>query len=140
MFTDRERTQTVVREPRRFNALRVPNKLQAALPFASKPKMQQAQTAPTYMQQRAVVLDGEEKRALALLQQMQAVNKVKVARRKDKKQASRAEHQKRQAKKEERDADKARERSREHFRTETAARKRSSSSAGAGRYAKKQRS
>ncbi|GAA5902213.1 hypothetical protein JCM6882_006730, partial [Rhodosporidiobolus microsporus] len=73
----------VVRETRRFNTLKVPRKLQAALPFASKPKMQPQQKTKTYMQQRAVVLEPEEKKALSLLQQIQAISRDKDQKRKE---------------------------------------------------------
>lgn len=39
--------QPIVRETRRFNTLKVPRKLQSALPFASKPKMQAPQQQKT---------------------------------------------------------------------------------------------
>ncbi|KAI5478527.1 ribosome biogenesis protein BMS1 [Pseudohyphozyma bogoriensis] len=75
----------IVRETRRFNTLKVPKKLQAALPFASKPKMQKPQTNKTYMQKRAVVLEPEDKRALSLLQQAAAIRKATDTKRKEKK-------------------------------------------------------
>lgn len=79
--------QPVVRETRRFNTLKVPKKLQAALPFATKPKLQKPQTRPTYLQQRAVVMQPEEKKALSILEQAQAVSKARVQKRKDTKAA-----------------------------------------------------
>ncbi|GAA6036869.1 hypothetical protein JCM8097_006323 [Rhodosporidiobolus ruineniae] len=88
----------IVRETRRFNTLKVPRKLQAALPFASKPKMQAPQREQTYMQKRAVVLEPEEKKALGLLQQIQAISRDKEAKRKEAKGAKKAERQKRLAK------------------------------------------
>ncbi|KAK4702493.1 ribosome biogenesis protein BMS1, partial [Phenoliferia sp. Uapishka_3] len=75
----------IVRHTRRFNALKVPKKLQASLPFATKFKIPKAQTSKTYMQKRAVVLEADDKKALSLLQQITAINKAKVAKRKDKK-------------------------------------------------------
>ena len=55
----------VERPARRFNPLKVPKKLQAALPYASKPKLMKPQHRATYMQKRAAVLEPEEKRAIA---------------------------------------------------------------------------
>ena len=69
----------VERPARRFNPLKVPKKLQAALPYASKPKLMKKQHRATYMQKRAVVLEPEEKRAVALLQQARALRKDQVA-------------------------------------------------------------
>ncbi|GAA6005712.1 hypothetical protein JCM10207_005304 [Rhodosporidiobolus poonsookiae] len=88
----------VVRETRRFNTLKVPRKLQAALPFASKPKMQPQAREKTYMQKRAVVMEPDEKKALSLLQQIQAISRDKEAKRKDAKAEKKAERQKKLAK------------------------------------------
>ncbi len=52
------------------------------------------QKRQTYMQARAVVMDPEEKKAVALLQQIQTLNKDKVARRRAKQEERRAEHSK----------------------------------------------
>lgn len=74
----------IARAERRFNPLKVPRKLQAELPYTSKPKVMKAQSRPTYMQKRAVVLEPEEKKAVALLQQVRALRKDQLARRKEK--------------------------------------------------------
>jgi len=68
-------------ENRKFNPLRVPKSLQAQLPFASKPKLMKAQKKKTYMNQRAVVMEKDERTAVALLQQMKAVQKDKTKKR-----------------------------------------------------------
>jgi len=65
----------VERPSRRFNPLRIPRKLQAALPYVSKPKIMKAQRNRTYMQKRAVVLEPEEKKAITMLQQIRALRK-----------------------------------------------------------------
>ncbi|KAG9315546.1 hypothetical protein JVU11DRAFT_3167 [Chiua virens] len=88
----------VERVPRRFNPLKVPKKLQASLPYASKPKAMKAQSKKTYMQQRAVVMEPEEKKALALLQQIRALRKDQVARRKEKQNERKEVHRKKVAK------------------------------------------
>ncbi|KAG0147162.1 hypothetical protein CROQUDRAFT_43286 [Cronartium quercuum f. sp. fusiforme G11] len=87
----------VVRETRRFNTLKVPKKLQAALPFASKPKLLKSQSKPTYLQQRAVVMEPNEKKALGILQQAQAVSKIRVLKRKESKAIKSALKKKQQA-------------------------------------------
>ncbi len=84
----------IERPARRFNPLFVPKKLQAALPYASKPKKMSSQRKQTYLQKRAVVMEPEERKAVALLQQMRALRKDQVSRRKDKKTEKRALHQK----------------------------------------------
>ncbi|GAA5977353.1 hypothetical protein JCM11641_000072 [Rhodosporidiobolus odoratus] len=88
----------IVRETRRFNTLKVPRKLQAALPYASKPKMQAQQKNKTYMQKRAVVMEPEEKKAISLLQQIQAISRDKETKRKDAKAEKKQERQKKLAK------------------------------------------
>jgi len=84
----------VQRAPRRFNPLIIPKKLQAALPYGSKPKLMKAQKEATYMQKRAVVMEPEEKKALALMQQIRALRKDQVARRHEKKEEKKADRTK----------------------------------------------
>jgi len=101
------------RPPRRFNALAVPMKLQAQLPYASKPKLMKPQKAQTYLQKRAVVMEPEEKKALALMQQMRALRKDQIVRRKEKKLEKKAEWGKKldreEAKKNEKDKERKKE-------------------------------
>ncbi|KAL4250567.1 Ribosome biogenesis protein Bms1/Tsr1 [Abortiporus biennis] len=103
----------VERTPRRFNPLRIPKNLQASLPYASKPKLVKAQTRQTYLQKRAVVLEPEEKKAVALLQQIRALRKDQVARRKEKQNERKAKYkeklEKEEAKKDEKDKEKRKE-------------------------------
>ncbi|EPQ27815.1 uncharacterized protein PFL1_04560 [Pseudozyma flocculosa PF-1] len=103
-------------EHRQFNPLRVPKKLQAALPYSSKPKMTKAQGKPTYLQQRAVVLEADEKKAVALLQQMRTVQKEKVQKRRDKQTERRAVKAKEAEKQEERRAEKRKAEMKEIYR------------------------
>ncbi|SJX65229.1 probable BMS1-GTP-binding protein, required for distinct steps of 40S ribosome biogenesis [Sporisorium reilianum f. sp. reilianum] len=74
----------VERTERKFNPLRVPRALQAELPFKSKPKQMARARATSYLAKRAVVLEGDEKKALALLQQMKTVQREKDEKRKRK--------------------------------------------------------
>jgi ribosome biogenesis protein BMS1 len=71
----------IVRTDRHFNPLKVPRKLQGELPYASKSKVMKPQRKPAYLQRRAVVLETEEKKAVALLQQAKALRKDQVTRR-----------------------------------------------------------
>ncbi|KAI0770463.1 DUF663-domain-containing protein [Fomes fomentarius] len=106
----------IERPARRFNPLRVPKKLQAALPYVSKPKLMKAQNRATYMQKRAVVMEPEEKRAVALLQQVRALRKDQVARRREKKEEKKAVHRKKVEKEEERRGEKEKEKRKEYMR------------------------
>lgn len=81
-------------EQRRFNPLRVPKALQAALPYSSKPHTTKAQRKPTYLQKRAVVMEKGERDTVALLQQMQAVQHAKMQKRQEKRQQKLAERAK----------------------------------------------
>ncbi|SJL07448.1 related to BMS1-GTP-binding protein, required for distinct steps of 40S ribosome biogenesis [Armillaria ostoyae] len=106
----------IERQTRRFNPLFVPKKLQAALPYASKPKKMSSQRKQTYLQKRAVVMEPEERKAVALLQQMRALRKDQVSRRKDKKTEKRAVHQKKAEKEEARRDEKEKEKRKDHMR------------------------
>lgn len=128
--------RTIERSTRRFNPLKIPRKLQADLPYASKPKMMSAQKKPTYMQSRAVVLGDDEKKAVALLQQIQSLRKDKVQRRKDKQEERKTEHRKKVENSEERRADKIRAERKEHVRSEAIKRKHAEDTAGSKRFKK----
>ena len=88
----------VERPARRFNPLIVPKKLQASLPYASKPKLMNKQGNQTYLQKRAVVMEPEEKKAIALMQQIRALRKDQVARRREKQGARKEAHWKKAGK------------------------------------------
>ncbi|KAF9049541.1 DUF663-domain-containing protein [Hymenopellis radicata] len=106
----------IERPARRFNPLHVPKKLQASLPYASKPRQMAPQKKQTYMQKRAVVMEPEEKKAVALMQQLRALRKDQVLRRKEKKSEKRAEHQKKLEKEEAKKSEKGKERRKEQMR------------------------
>ncbi|KAI5304999.1 Glycoside hydrolase 2 (Mannanase, beta-galactosidase) [Ascosphaera pollenicola] len=73
--------QKFERPTRHFNPLRVPRQLAAELPFKSQIVKMRPQKKDTYLQKRAVVLGGEEKRARALMQQLSTLRNEKVAKR-----------------------------------------------------------
>ncbi|KAJ7459701.1 GTP binding protein [Mycena latifolia] len=106
----------IERPERRFNPLIIPKKLQAALPYASKPRVMKPQRQQTYLQKRAVVMEPEERKAVALLQQIRALRKDQVARRKEKKSEKNAAHKKKAEKEEERKNEKVKERKKEVMR------------------------
>src|ERR1700749_3892142 len=97
--------EPVERAPRRFNRLKVPKTLQAALPYASKPKTTAPQRRQTYLPPRAVGREPDEARAVALLQQMRALRKDRLVRRKEKQGERREQHKKEEAKKAEKGAE-----------------------------------
>ncbi|KAG6853292.1 hypothetical protein C0991_005464 [Blastosporella zonata] len=106
----------IERPARRFNPLIVPKKLQSALPYASKPKVMLAQRGQTYLQKRAVVMEPEERKAVALLQQIRALRKDQVMRRNEKKGEKKAERQKKIAKEEAFKSEKEKEKRKEYMR------------------------
>lgn len=71
----------IERATRHFNPLRVPRKLQADLPFKSQIVQMKPQRKETYLQKRAVVVGGEEKRARDLMQKLTTLRNEKVAKR-----------------------------------------------------------
>ncbi|KAK7048222.1 hypothetical protein R3P38DRAFT_2868069 [Favolaschia claudopus] len=128
----------IQRPERRFNPLVIPKKLQAALPYASKPRIMKPQRHQTYMQKRAVVMEPEERKAVALLQQIRALRKDQVARRKEKKTEKKATHQKKVEKEEERKAEKVKERKKEVMRV-TGKRSKREAEAEEGRGSKRRK-
>jgi ribosome biogenesis protein BMS1 len=75
-----------------------------------------AQSKKTYMQKRAVVMEPEEKRAIALMQQMRALSKDQVARRKEKQAERKEVYKKKIAKIEELKGEKKSVEKKEHMR------------------------
>ncbi|KAI0775519.1 DUF663-domain-containing protein [Trametes elegans] len=129
----------VERPPRRFNPLRVPKKLQAALPYASKPKVMKPQHRQTYMQKRAVVLEPEEKKALALMQQVRALRKDKVARRREKQEERRSVHRKKVEEEEAKKSEKEKEKRKEYMRAAGQKSKRDADAMEGGRSSKRRK-
>ncbi|KAI1874988.1 uncharacterized protein JN550_002417 [Neoarthrinium moseri] len=89
--------RTIERQTRHFNALKVPRALAAELPFKSQIVQMKPQKHKTYMQKRAVVLGGEEKKARDLLQKITTIRKDTDAKRRAKKEEKRAEFRKKMA-------------------------------------------
>jgi ribosome biogenesis protein BMS1 len=79
----------IVRAPREFKKLTVSKKLQAALPFKSKPKMMakaggnsSSKGKTNYIQKRAVILEPEDRDKRAAVQMLSTITADKVAKRK----------------------------------------------------------
>ncbi|CAK7263627.1 Glycoside hydrolase 2 (Mannanase, beta-galactosidase) [Sporothrix epigloea] len=82
----------VVRQERHFNTLKVPRQLAASLPFKSQIVQTKKQKKTTYMQKRAVVVGGEERKVRNLLQNLSTIRRDVTQKRAAKKEASRAQH------------------------------------------------
>ncbi|GJJ14677.1 hypothetical protein Clacol_008943 [Clathrus columnatus] len=129
----------IARPPRRFNPLKIPRTLQAALPYASKPKLTRPQRRKTYMTSRAVVMEPEERRAITLLQQMRALKKDKTEKRKEKKEASREKWLKKKKDEDEKKDDKEKEKKKESLRSQGMRRKREEEKESGGGRKKKRK-
>lgn len=129
----------IERAPRRFNPLVVPKKLQAALPFASKSAVMKPQKAATYLQKRAVVMEPEEKRALALMQQMRALRKDKVMKRREKKDEKKDERRRKMEREQEEKGEKEKERKKDVMRMAGIKSKREQEAQEGGRGAKRRK-
>ncbi|GBE85281.1 hypothetical protein BKA93DRAFT_826877 [Sparassis latifolia] len=108
--------KAIARPARRFNTLQVPKKLQAALPYSSKPKLIKQQHRKTYTQKRAVVMEPEERKTITLLQQIRALRKDQIVRRKEKQQERRTLHRKKVESEESKRSEKEREKRKEYMR------------------------
>lgn len=91
----------IERPERQFKKLFVPKKVEAALPFASKPKNEVKRKNKSYLSKRAVVLEKEEKKKLTFLQALNTIRNEKQNIRKTKKMEKTAEKTKIKAKKDE---------------------------------------
>ena len=87
----------ITRPTRHFNPLRVPRQLATTLPFKSQITTTKARKAPTYMQKRAVVLGGEERKARDLMQKLMTLRNEKVEKRAKKQEERRAVYRKKVA-------------------------------------------
>ncbi|KAM6898713.1 ribosome biogenesis protein BMS1 homolog isoform 2-T2 [Lycodopsis pacificus] len=68
----------VVRAPRHFNRLHIPNELQKALPFKSKPKQQQPKgKTPRDLKRPSVIREPHERKVVALLHALSTVHNYK---------------------------------------------------------------
>eukprot|EP00698_Gefionella_okellyi_P022319 TRINITY_DN7382_c0_g1_i1.p1 TRINITY_DN7382_c0_g1~~TRINITY_DN7382_c0_g1_i1.p1 ORF type:complete len:1150 (+),score=252.68 TRINITY_DN7382_c0_g1_i1:478-3450(+) len=94
----------IERTTRRFNPLVINKKLQAQLPFASKPKLVKAkgkrQRSVSAIEKEITVLEPAEKKAQSVLQQIQTIKRQKLQIRKAKHVAQVQAHKKKVAKEE----------------------------------------
>ncbi|KAI5291796.1 Glycoside hydrolase 2 (Mannanase, beta-galactosidase) [Ascosphaera aggregata] len=125
------------RPTRHFNPLRVPRQLAAELPFKSQIVKMRPQRRDTYLQKRAVVLGGEEKRARALMQQLATLRNEKVAKRAAAQEKRREVYRAKVAENLEKKAEREKRERDEYWRKE--GRKRKSEGEGGGSGGKKRR-
>ena len=123
----------IERQTRHFNPLRVPRKLAASLPFRSQIVQTKKQRKETYMQKRAVVLGGEEKKARDLLQKLTTIRKDVAEKRRAKKEAKRVEYRKKAVEFEEMRLAKEKKESKAFWQSEGKKRKGGSEGAGGGK-------
>ncbi|KAL4099285.1 hypothetical protein PRIC1_007125 [Phytophthora ramorum] len=90
----------IMRTERQFSALKVPKKLQANLPFASKPKEDKKKAGKGYLTKRAVVLEPEEKKKYSFMLRVNTVRRDREATRKDRQSKRNAENLKRKQREE----------------------------------------
>ncbi|KAI9696256.1 MAG: Glycoside hydrolase 2 (Mannanase, beta-galactosidase) [Candelina mexicana] len=122
----------IERPTRHFNPLRVPRQLAAELPFKSQIAQMKPQRKETYMQKRAVVLGGEEKKARDLMQKLMTLRNEKVAKRRAAQEERRKPYRKKMAENEEKKADRERRERDEYWRREGKKRKNESGGGGGG--------
>ena len=78
---NRDSLYTQIDRPKQrlFNPLQIPKKLEAALPYRSKPKQEKKKKTLQLAQKRAVVLEPMEKKARTLLQMLGTIKNNKLA-------------------------------------------------------------
>lgn len=113
----------VERETRHFNPLRVPRKLAADLPFRSQIAQMKPQKKETYLQKRAVVVGGEEKKARALMNQIMALRNEKVEKRRAKQDERKEGYRKKVKENEEKKREREKREKQDFWRTEGKKRK-----------------
>jgi ribosome biogenesis protein BMS1 len=123
----------VERVTRVFNPLRVPRALAAELPFKSQIVQTKKQSKPTYMQKRAVVLGGEEKKARDLMQKVITLRNEKVSKRRVAKEEKRKDYRKKVAENEEKRGEREKKEKQEYWRKEGKKRRADTDPAGGGK-------
>ena len=108
----------IVRPTRHFNPLRVPRGLAADLPYKSQIIQMAPQRKQTYLQKRAVVLGGEEKRARDLMQKIMTLRKEKVEKRRAKQEERKEPYRRRVRENEEKKAEREKRERDEYWRKE----------------------
>lgn len=127
------------RPTRHFNPLRVPRQLAADLPFKSQIAQMKPQKKPTYVQKRAVVLGGEERRARDLMQKVMTLRKAKAEKRAVAQEEKRKAYRKKVAENEEKKAGREKRERADYWRKEGKKRKATGDADGGGGRGKKRK-
>jgi len=107
----------IERVDRKFAGVRVPKQLQQNLPFKSQVSAMKPAKQKTYLQKRAVVLGGEEKKSRTFMQKVFTIAKDKDLKKKKKQEEYIEKKTAKIAKEEAVKKDKDRERKRKYFET-----------------------
>ena len=127
----------IERQTRHFNPLRVPKKLAADLPFKSQIIRMAPQRKQTYLQKRAVVLGGEEKRARNLMQMIMTLQREKVEKRRAKQEERKEPYRRKMRENEAKKADRERREREEYWRREGKRKRGAEDGVGGGRKKEK---
>ncbi|KAL8837244.1 MAG: hypothetical protein Q9170_002617 [Blastenia crenularia] len=126
----------VERPTRHFNPLRVPRQLAAGLPFKSQIAQMKPQRKQTYMQKRAVVLGGEEKRARDLMQKILTIRREKEEKRRVAQEKRKEPYRRKMKENEEMKASREKREKDEYWRREGKKRKGAGEDGGGGKRRK----
>ena len=126
----------IERPTRHFNPLRVPRQLAADLPFKSQIAQMKPQKKPTYLQKRAVVLGGEEKKARDLMQKIMTLRNEKVAKRRVAQEARKVGYRKKMAENIEKKGEREKRERDDYWRKEGKKRRTQSDGGGGGKRRK----
>ena len=129
--------RSIDRPNRPFNPHRVPRSLAADLPFKSQIIQMAPQRKQTYLQKRAVVLGGEEKRARNLMQKIMTIRKEKVAKRKVKQEERKEPYRRKMRENEEKKAEREKRERDAYWRREGKKRRQQDEGAGGSRGGKR---
>ena len=127
----------IERPTRHFNPLRVPRTVQADLPYKSQITKQKSRKAPTYLQKRAVILGGEEKKARDLMQKLMTMRNEKVEKRAKKQEERRDVYRKKVAENLEKKSDREKRERDEFWQKEGKKRLRQGDGSGGGGRSKR---
>ena len=126
----------IERQTRHFNPLRIPRALAAELPFKSQIVQMAPQRKQTYLQKRAVVLGGEEKRARDLMQKITTLRKEKVEKRRAKQEERKEPYRRKVKENEQKKAEREKREKDEYWRRE-GKKRRNQDDGGGGRGGKR---
>ncbi|KAL8935337.1 MAG: hypothetical protein Q9211_004745 [Gyalolechia sp. 1 TL-2023] len=127
----------IERPTRHFNPLRVPRQLAADLPFKSQIAQMKPQRKQAYLQKRAVVLGGEEKRARDLMQKILTIRRDKEEKRRAAQEKRKEPYRRKMKENEEMKASREKREKDEYWRREGKKRKGNGETEGGGKRRKR---